>query len=561
MAVAQRSRASHRPPAPGAGGWRWAAAVGAVVVLGLALRLWSIDHGLPFAYNQDEELHFVPVAVDFFLGSYNPGYFENPPALSYLLHVVFRLWFTEGFPFGAGGFRRAFLQDPSDALLVARVVVATIGTGVIALVFWAGARFFDRRAGLVAAGIFACAFLPVFYSKQALNDVVTLAPLTIGLVGCLLAYEGGRGRDWLLAGAALGAACATKYTAGAMAATVCVAAGLRVLERRDGVVRATAWLVGAGAAFTVAFFVLNPYALLDFTEFRSQLGGQSVQAGANAKLGQDPVPGWLHYLRTLTWGLGWAPALAALLGAALALGRRPGRGVLLVVFPVLFALFLSAQARWFGRWLLPAYPALCVLAGYAAVRVADALPMGRRGRAWVLGALGVALCAQGLVSSVRVDRVLAREDTRSLARAWLVDEVPAGTRVVVEPFVPGGWLRLRGQAGAERYDRYPIRRPFQAYEKKLRPELVDRYRREGYCWVVVGSHQKARGLKAGLAGARAYYDRLDRESALVRSWSPYREGAEPVPFSFDLSFNYLPTAYERPGPLVEVHRLEGCEPG
>ena len=30
----------------------------------------------------------------------------------------------------------------------------------------------------------AVAFLPVFYSKHALNDVVTLAPVSVALVGC-----------------------------------------------------------------------------------------------------------------------------------------------------------------------------------------------------------------------------------------------------------------------------------------------------------------------------------------------------------------------------------------
>jgi hypothetical protein len=550
---ADARRTRRRPRAP------WVAlALGLVLGLALGLRMWSIDHGLPFAYNQDEELHFVPVAVEFFLGSYNPGYFENPPALSYLLHLVFRLAFTEGFPFGTGGFRRSFLADPSEAFLVARVVVALVGTGVVALVHWAGARFWDRRVGLVAALLMACAFLPVFYSKQALNDVVTLAPLIIGLVACLSAYERGRPWQWALAGGALGAACATKYTAGAMVVTVGLAALLRVLGRRDGVVRAAGSVAGAAVAFTAVFLLLNPFSLADFSEFRAQLGGQSAQAGANAKLGQDRVPGWLYYGWTLTWGLGWAPALAALAGAALALRRDPPRGLLLLAFPVVFWLFLGSQARWFGRWLLPAYPALCILAGYAAVRLADAVPGTRPRRMAVVVSLAGLLAAQGLVSAVHVDRVLARTDTRALARAWIVDNVPRGSRVVVEPFVPSGWLAARAPAGPDLYDRYPVKRPFQAYEKKLRPELIESYRRRGYCWVVVGSYQKERGLKAGLPGARAYYARLDRESASVRTWSPFAPDADPVPFSFDLSFNYQPAAYERPGPVVEVHRLRRC---
>ena len=37
-------------------------------------------------------------------------------------------------------------------------------------------------------------------------------------------------------------------------------------------------------------------------------------------------------------------------------------------------------------------------------------------------------------------------------------------------------------------------------------------------------------------------------------------GADPVEFSYDASFNYRPGAYERPGPVVEIHRLRDCSP-
>ncbi|MGH2892769.1 MAG: hypothetical protein ACRDPM_05795, partial [Solirubrobacteraceae bacterium] len=59
----------------------------------LALRLWGIKQGLPYSYNSDEATHFVPRAIAFFSHDYNPQYFLNPPAYSYLLHFVFELWF------------------------------------------------------------------------------------------------------------------------------------------------------------------------------------------------------------------------------------------------------------------------------------------------------------------------------------------------------------------------------------------------------------------------------------------------------------------------------------
>ena len=41
---------------------RCARVLAAILLVALALRLWNIDHGLPFAYNADEDEHFVPHA-------------------------------------------------------------------------------------------------------------------------------------------------------------------------------------------------------------------------------------------------------------------------------------------------------------------------------------------------------------------------------------------------------------------------------------------------------------------------------------------------------------------
>ena len=395
-----------REPA-GGGGMRAWWVLGAIVVLALALRLWHLDHGLPYAYNADEELHFVPVAVKMFGGSLNPRYFENPPALTYLLFLVFKLRFGFGRDLIA-----QFRADPEAAYLTARVVVALIGTLVVGLVYWAGARFSDRRAGLAAAALMAVAFLPVFYSKHALNDVVTMAPVTVALVACLLVYEQGRWGHWVLAGAAIGVAIATKYTAGAMLVTLGVAAVLRVLADRGELRRALLGLVAAGAACGVAFALLNPFAIIEHSTALGQIGGQSGQA-ASGKLGQDQVTGWWYYLRTFTWGLGWLPAVAALAGGVLMLWRDWRRGLLLVVFPLFLFLFLGHEARFFGRWLLPAYPALCVLAGYAVWVAAEQL-RAPRARLGALVVLVVALCAQGL----RVERApRPRARARGHARA------------------------------------------------------------------------------------------------------------------------------------------------
>jgi len=516
----------------------------------LALRLVGSGHGLPFSYNPDEELHFVPHAARAADGDLNPGYFDNPAALTYLLALVLRLRWP------GRDLTDLLDTDPGAVLLLARVVVAVLGALLVPLLYGAGRAYADHATGLVAAALGGCAFLPVFYSHQALNDVPTLLPVTAGLVACLRVHERGRWPAYVLAGAAVGVAAATKYTAAPLALVVALASVLRLVERRDRWWPVVARLAAAGVASVVALLALNPYLLLDATTFAEQYANQQGHA-ATPKLGQDGV-GWAYYGQTLLWGLGVVPAVAAVVGAVVLLRRERARALLLLAFPVVLWLYLGGQDRFFARWLLPAYPALVVLAAagvaYAARRLADTRWVA--GRPWPAGVvwavLLVVLLAQPLADSVRNDRVLLRTDTRTQALAWVRAEVPAPRRMVVEPAVPADYLDALGATT------YPVRPPLQRYEATLTPGLVDDYRRRGFCWVMVNSHQRDRGLAAGLAGARGYYERLAAESRVRATFSPYHADVERPAFSYDLSFNWHPRAYARPGPVVVLRELTGC---
>jgi hypothetical protein len=238
---------------------------------------------------------------------------------------------------------------------------------------------------------------------------------------------------------------------------------------------------------------------------------------------------------------------------------------------VLFLLFMGTQDRFFARWLLPVYPLLCLLAAWAAVAVAVALAR-RFGReaAWVAAA-GVLLAAQGLVFSAHNSLVLARADTRSVARDWMVAHIPEAAKVVIEPIAPAQWaMDPQGPSDAtstgNRWNKWPTSRfrgqvvKLEDYERTLRPSLVERYRRGGYCWVISGSTQYGRALAEPRAvpGAIAYYAALRQAARVVYAVSPLSTGAKPVPFSFDFSFNAYPLRYDRPGPQISIYRLEDC---
>jgi hypothetical protein len=532
---------------------RAASAVAALVLVAVGLRLWGIDHGLPYVFNADENAHFVPRAIGMFGHSLNPDYFINPPAYTYLLHVAF--WARWGTRAAVGD---AFAADPGSAFTIARVLAAVLGAAAVGLLALAGRRLFDLRVGLVAGALLAVAFLPVHYSHLAVNDVPAMAALCLSLVGIAGVYRRGGLWDYALAGAALGLACATKYTAGIV--VLCLIAAAR--ERR------LAGLSLAAALAVAAFVVANPYSVLDWETFRAGLEQQSeASSDGGGKLGLVGDSGLLYYLGTLTWGLGWLPALAAAAGAVWLAVRDRRLALVLVPAPAAFLLFMGLQDRFFARWLLPIYPLLCLLAAWAAVEAAARV---RRGRVWPVVAAGALLCVQGLVFSVHNDVVLARDDTRALAREWMVENIPEGGRVVIEPIAPDQWAMDTGRPSAatgtgNRWIKWPTSRfrgravKLEDFERTLRPSLLDRYQRAGYCYVVTGSTQYGRALTEPkeVPQAMAYYDELRRRADVVHRVSPL--GEDPVrSFSFDYSFNSYPLGYERPGPEVVIHRLRDC---
>jgi 4-amino-4-deoxy-L-arabinose transferase-like glycosyltransferase len=585
MATAEELKIGQRPLDGSDGSRRWAWP-GLAVVLGggLALRLWGVAQGLPYAYNADEADHFVPRAIAMFGHNLNPKYFANPPAFTYVLHFVFALWFG-----GGAQARHAFALHPDEVYTLARVIVALLGTMALWLLYATGARLFGRGVGLLAAAIESVAFLPTFYAHLALNDVPTLVPLTLSLLGSAGVLRKGRRIDYLLAGVGLGLACASKYTAGIVVLPLIAAAAARYLSIEPG---ARAYLIGrraviglmlAGASALVAFLVANPYAVLDYQSFHSELVHQStLSAEAQGKLGAPREGGVFYYLWSLTWGLGWVPALAAL-GGALVVWRREQRlGWLLVPAPLLFLAFMGLQGRYFGRWLLPIFPILCLLAACFALRLCN-LAVSRKLRTGFAALCVVALLAQGLLYSVHSGLVLSRADTRNLTRAWMAANVPKGALIVAEPVSPDEWAReIRpGTSTASNPYRWPKYASLlsrisaggrleensgplhevgiEDYERTLSPALIGYYESNSYCWVVSGSTQAGRAFADSQAvpQAIAYYAALAKQGEVVYRASPYSHGRNRVAFDFDWSFDYYPLAYYRPGPEMTVYRLHG----
>src|SRR3954470_18070550 len=435
---------SARPPSaaapePAAGGRRRftrpsgpALLVGAllllILVVGLVLRLHNNGYGLPYVYNFDESQHFVSRSVNMFGGTWNPGYYQNPSGYTYLVFLAMKLWYGV---FGAhlkyGTVSQQFDLNPTPIWEFVRAFTAVIALAGVLGTFLMARRFWGARVGLVAAALLTFAFLPVVYSRIAVTDVGTFLPVAIAMYGALRVYEDGRLRHYLIAGAGIGLATGFKYTAGLVLLPLIVAGLVRIFRDGKGPLLKRVevrYLIAGGVLSALCFFVTTPFALVHPHDTLYQLRQQAQAAGEIEKLGQAQQGGFSYYFHTLGWGFGWAALVAAAAGALLEIRRDRWRGLILVIFPITLFLYMSIQTRYFGRWLLMMYPLLALFAGIAVVRLADLVrTRGRYG--WALsGALAavitVLILIQPVAADVRTSNVLGREDTRQIARDYLV---------------------------------------------------------------------------------------------------------------------------------------------
>jgi mannosyltransferase len=321
-----------------------------------------------------------------------------------------------------------------------RSLSAVLGTLTIPLLYAAGARLFDRRAGLAAAALGSFAPLLIWYSQEARSYALLVALCAAGLWAFAAALEPGAGRRplwlWAVAG---GLALATHYFA-----VFLVGPELCWLAWKRGrpAVPALGLVVLAGLGVAPLAIHQRANGGAGFIA-RTPLGTRLAQAVKQLALGYD------------------APAdtplvvIGCVLGVAaiwLVVRRLSGRGRLTaiwlgglaaatVVLPVVLALL--GEDYLITRNLLVAW----VPAGLA---LAGVLASGRRAGLIVLAGV----CGVGLAVTLGVDlnTRYQRDDWRGVARAVPVGTVsaievtPASGRLALEYYLPSA--RPLGPAGA-----------------------------------------------------------------------------------------------------------------
>jgi 4-amino-4-deoxy-L-arabinose transferase-like glycosyltransferase len=351
--------------------WLPTVALGALALL---LRTWTLNWGLSYVEHPDEPFYVEIIVRMVRDNTPNPLSFWHPPLLFYILTLV-----TRGYTAWGGvaelPLKTYFYTTDPGLYVWNRTAVAVLGALTVLLLFQLGRRMFDLRTALLAALLLAVARFHVEHSYYIATSAPTGLFVTLALLGAWEIATTGRLRAYVLLGAAVGLAAATKYNAGPVGFVVLVAHGV---YWRRAALREGHRVVISGLAAGGGFLIGNPYALLEWRRFLADLSTQSdaYTAGSGDFTGVGNLAGYLLFL----WnnGIGWPGSVVAIAGLPLLI-RRSWRQFAVLITPIVILLaLLLLYPTHFVRNLLLVYPAIVLIAAASAVALGDWLVLRLR---------------------------------------------------------------------------------------------------------------------------------------------------------------------------------------
>lgn len=409
-----------------------------IVAAGLALRLWGIDFGLPFSYANDE-YHEVMRALELGSGGFNLER-TGKGGFYYLLLLEYGIYFVwlklTGVVQSSADFARHIVRDPSALYYMGRVTAAAFGALTIALVFAMTRKAFSVGAAFFAA-IFVCAnALHVDLSHRIGVDVPLACLTAAALYFALRLAIDGIARDYKWAALFAALATTTKLP-GILLAVPLLTAHILYVRRSGGSPKQ--WLRSRDLWISVGLFALvlivtNPGILFD-KGLLSPFAPRPDDARAGAfEEGEFLVrPNlFVFYFDVMRASMGWPLFVASLAGLGYAMWKRTAADWVLVPFAVIFYVVIastSSDVLYYPRYVLPI---LVVLAALAARLLCELWQNLARSNAVVATAVIGAVIAVPTIQAVREDHVLTKTDTRTLAKDWIEQNVPAGSRILIE---------------------------------------------------------------------------------------------------------------------------------
>jgi len=500
--------------------------------LAFALRMLGISWGLPtakhiYSYHPDE-IHVLSPALLYMLrGDWNPHFFNYGTLYLYLVGFVSKLFALIGLSpgnmvFAQIGNSPTYLPDLSFLHLIGRTITALLGAGSIVLIYFIGKKLGGRGLGIGAALLLTFAPLHLVNSHFATVDVPATFFLLLAALFCLNIISEGSLRWYLLAGAAIGLAAATKYT---LAAGIVLIIGAHLLRGRFAL-REHLPLAAGLLVFPLFFLIGCPYALTlegglairpEFLQgFRFE--AQHMREVRTAAF-VDTGSGWLyHALRGLPAALGIPLYLLSLAGMALAILYKPPAGLktsgrdsvarkgflLFACWCIFFFVMIGFASERFIRYLVPLIPFLCLFAAWLLGRLFSS---NMKFRKPVLAGLGVML-ALTLAYSFSQLLLFILPDARDRGIEAFTGSHPASVGITETPWfqIPPVSPFNGGALSRAAFEKWQKDAPYKVIVTGWNVAALEKAKPESF---VISDMQYADPLRLENAQAKSFMEALD----------------------------------------------------
>lgn len=410
-----------------------------LIILAFSLRVYNIywDQGYNFHPDERAIIMFTlpltwPSSIAQFLSPQsplNPHFFAYGSLPLYLLKIIASL---------ASVFDPRLIQYEKIAI-VGRSISALADIGTLILIYSLIKKYLKTKTALFAALSYALAVLPIQQSHFYTVDLLLTFFCWLTIWFCLRYYTKPTLLNVLLLGASFAVAMTTKFSA----LPLVVPLGVTFLTthytelKKVQLQRILGHILLSGVTFLIIFILLQPYALLDFSEFSKQLHEQSAMTKSAFTfpytlqyVGKVP---YIYELKNIfLWGYGPILSIFAIGGLIVLVKKLRTKKLatpigILLSFPVVYFLIVGNFAVGWMRYMLPIYPLLAIFSGIMLDKFSR---LTTKTTSTIVLSFFIAILL--LIWPLSFLQIYTHENPRVQASEWIISTIPNPATIATE---------------------------------------------------------------------------------------------------------------------------------
>lgn len=393
-----------------------------ILAVNFALNIWGIEWGLPERWHPDELLDKAENM--YAIGELNHNYY------TYGALPFYQTEFLAIAPakLGQAVFGWHDVEVRSIDTLLARLLSALMGTGIVAATYGIASALFDRRSGLISASLIGLTMGLVNLSHFATVDISSLWWFTLASFFSVRVWRGGSTKNYVAAGICSGLAAAVRFVGGISIIVLLAAHWCRSKDERhpDRLVLGAGSSLVALLAANLPMVALPCYFAIGYTK----------DFFFNGQRNADGPSAWLPLVEDYINATGWPLALLSLGGIVYMLwlmGQKKWRRQIWLIAAMMLPYYGIVGRMHVShlRYALPLAPFLLILAGKMLNDFMFNLPGWQR-RFWQ-GTFVLTLVYS--LAYVVVADLNFVHDSRGQVNSWLMNNILERERIEVTSYV------------------------------------------------------------------------------------------------------------------------------